>query len=116
MQYNTMTTLLAFHGNPEIKEKYLARVAAHRAADELVQGFGYWQADHAGHFKGCAVGCTLHSSDHAAYEVELGIPQILARIEDGIFERLPAKRAKTWPEEFLKAAEVGAAAEIAHAL
>jgi len=94
--------LIAFHGDPKIKAKYLARVKAHRKADEIVHGY-YWKKG-----KGCAVGCTVHSGDHRAYETELGIPRILARLEDGIFESLPNGRAKDWPVEFLTAIPVGA--------
>jgi hypothetical protein len=99
--------LLAFHGKPEVKEYYLARVRAHRAADEIVRG-RYWDTDSDGVFRGCAVGCTLHSSRHQDYEPELGIPQILAWLEDGIFEGLPHDRNMAWPEEFLMAPQVGA--------
>jgi len=99
-----MKTLVAFHGDPAIKEKYLARVMAHRAADEIVQGYGYWKNG-----KGCAVGCTIHGSDHRAYETELGIPEALARVEDTIFEWLPAGEvALNWPVDFLTAIQVGA--------
>lgn len=66
-----MKKLLAYpHGN---KSMYLARVRAHQQADELVSGIG-WDGK-----KGCAVGCTLHSYDHARYEPLLGVPETLAR-------------------------------------
>jgi hypothetical protein len=99
---NTETKLIAFHGDPRIKETYLARVRQHRAADELVKG-QYWENG-----KGCAVGCTIHSDDHCRYETELGIPQALARLEDSIFEALPNDKAMAWPEQFLAAIPVGA--------
>src|SRR5262249_3407302 len=98
----SMNKLIAFHGNPQIKEKYLARIRAHVAADELIHGV-YWQNG-----KGCAVGCTIHSGYHAAYETELGIPRILARLEDGIFENLPNGQAKEWPQKFLAAIPISA--------
>ena len=94
--------MLAFHGKATAKEKYLSRVRQHRKADELIKGL-YWQGG-----KGCAVGCTVHSSDHSAYERELGIPETLARLEDAIFESLPNDEALAWPEAFLDAPEVGA--------
>lgn len=94
--------LVAYFNNPKIKEKYLKRVRAHAKADEIIKG-QYW-----GDGKGCAVGCTVHSGDLDAYEIELGIPRILARLEDGIFESLPNDLAKTWPERFLKAIKPGA--------
>src|SRR5690242_9395929 len=93
---------LAYHGDKEIKAKYLARVRAHIAADELIHG-RYWENG-----KGCAVGCTIHSGNHASYETELGIPRILAKLEDGIFEALDNGRSKKWPEEFLSSIKVGA--------
>ena len=92
----------AFHNDPAIKEKYLSRVREHALADEIIKGV-YWEKG-----RGCAVGCTIHSSNHKAYEDELGIPMILARLEDGIFECLPLDRAKLWPEQFLNIIKVGA--------
>jgi hypothetical protein len=92
----------AFLGKPDVKEFYIARVRAHREADQLIHGI-YWE-----HGKGCAVGCTVHSGDHSAYERGLGIPRLLARLEDGIFEALPNGDASLWPERFLSAIEVGA--------
>src|ERR1019366_3865717 len=91
----------AFHGDPAIKQKYLTRVKNHRLADEIIHG-KYWENG-----KGCAVGCTVHSNQHAAYESELGIPRILARLEDGIFESLSNGLALTWPERFLEAIKPG---------
>jgi hypothetical protein len=92
----------AFHGKKEIKDEYLARVKAHAAADEIIKGT-YWEEG-----MGCAVGCTIHGSDHGQYEVQLGIPRIIARLEDRIFEGLPLAQAKTWPLRFLKSIKVGA--------
>ena len=92
----------AFHNDRKIKEHYLSRVRAHAAADEIVQGL-YWQNG-----KGCAVGCSVNSSDHSAYEREMGIPQVLARLEDRIFEGLELSEAKKWPVEFLESISVGA--------
>jgi len=97
-----MTPLRAFHENPAIKATYLARVRAHREADELIRGT-YWEDG-----KGCAVGCTIHGSDHSAYERELGIPATLAYLEDQLFESLPTEAAQQWPEHFLEAIPVGA--------
>jgi hypothetical protein len=92
----------AFHGDKKIKDKYLARVLAHAKADEIIKG-KYWENG-----KGCAVGCTIHGNDHGAYERELGIQRVIARLEDGIFEGLPNERAMKFPQEFLEAVPVGA--------
>jgi hypothetical protein len=94
--------MIAFHGKQEIKDEYLNRVKSHQIADEIVKGT-YWEDG-----KGCAIGCTIHSSDLSAYETELGIPRILARLEDGIFEKLPNHLAMIWPERFLDAITPGA--------
>lgn len=94
--------MLAYHGQQEIKDKYLARVRAHRAADELVQGTG-WEDG-----KGCAVGCTLESYDHSRYPLELGIPLHLAHLEDRLFELQTPAEAQFWPERFLAAIRPGA--------
>lgn len=95
-------TMLAYHGNPKIKAQYLDRIRAHAAADEIIKG-QYWKNG-----KGCAVGCTIHSGDHAAYEDELGIPIEIAYLEDAIFEGLPNGVAKAWPGRFLVAIQPGA--------
>jgi hypothetical protein len=45
---------------------------------------------------------------HAEYEPRFGIPQMLARLEDTIFEGLPNAEAKKWPIEFMSAIKPGA--------
>jgi hypothetical protein len=94
--------LSAFHNDPAIKAKYLARVREHARLDHLVQGTGWKNG------KGCAVGCTLESYHHSRYPIELGIPVWLAHLEDQIFEKLPWDEARSWPERFLVAIPVGA--------
>lgn len=95
----------AFHADPAIKAKYLARVRAHREADNMVQGTG-WSSG-----KGCAVGCTLEAYGHSRYPIELGLPVWLAHLEDVIFEGLPEKDAMAWPERFLSVIRVGVTAD-----
>ena len=97
-----MTALLAYHGDNKIKAKYLRRVRAHAKADQIIQGTG-WENG-----KGCAVGCTLHEYNHAAYEKELGIPVALARLEDCLFEGQRNADAKKFPARFLSAIKPGA--------
>lgn len=91
----------SFHSDIKVKEKYLKRVKAHAVADEIIKG-RYWVEG-----KGCAVGCTIHSNNHNAYESELGIPEWLARVEDTIFEGLPNEKAKSWPQYFLESIPIG---------
>lgn len=92
----------AFHGDKKIKAKYVARVKAHQKLDEIIKG-RYWENG-----KGCAVGCTIEGSEHLRYETELGIPEILAHLEDGLFEEMSNKDAMKFPLKFLKAIPVGA--------
>jgi hypothetical protein len=99
--------MIAFHGKEEIKKFYLNRVQEHIDLDEIVKGV-YFEDGEPGKRKMCGVGCTIHSSDHLNYETELGIPQILAKLEDSIFEKLPNEVAKTWPLRFLESINVGA--------
>jgi len=91
----------SYHSDPAIKVAVLAQLAQHAKADEIVKG-RYWEGG-----KGCAVGCTVHSGAHVEYESRFGIPQILAHLEDRIFEGLPNARAKVWPIEFMSAIEPG---------
>lgn len=109
-ELNTATNplpLRAFHGDPAIKEFYLARVRAHRAADDIIRGT-YGDADGASGWRGCAVGCTIHGGNHSAYVQELGIPTVIADIEERLFEEMPLSTAMDWPVEFLESIPVGA--------
>lgn len=96
-----MKKLLTFHGKQEIKDKYIQRLKKHKEADEIVQG-KYWEDG-----KGCAIGCTIHGDEHLKYETELGIPCIIARLEDRIFEGLSNSDAKEFPLLFLESIPVG---------
>ena len=93
--------MIAYHNDTKIKADILSQLQEHAAADQIVKG-QYWQDG-----KGCAVGCTIHSSDHMEYEARFGIPVMLARLEDCIFEGLPNDAAKTWPVRFMSAIEPG---------
>ena len=95
--------MLAYHNDNNLKQSVLAEMRDHKEADELVQGYGYWEDG-----KGCAVGCLIKGNDHQEYESKFGIPAQLARLEDSIFEGLPKELAQQWPERFLGAIKVGA--------
>jgi hypothetical protein len=94
--------MLAFHDDFAVKSKYVGRVLQHREADEIIHG-KYWEDG-----RGCAVGCSVHSGDHALYEIELGIPIMLARLEDRIFEGMSNGRSKDFPLQFLSSIKIGA--------
>ena len=97
----------AYHNDPAIKAKYVARFAAHRAADDVIQGQGFSDG------RGCFVGCTLDAYDHARFPVELGWPEWLARLADTIFEGLPKDEAPQFGTDLLNAVPVGADLDVA---
>ena len=94
-------SLQAYHGDPAVKAKHVVRMRAHQEAGELVHGV-YWNNG-----RGCGIGCTIHSDDHAAYETELGWPEWLARLEDRIFEGMTKEAAQQFPLRLLTAVPVG---------
>ena len=114
-------TRLTYLGDPALKTAFLAEITKHEAQDALIKGT-YGEMD--GTFKGCAIGCALHSlnvlqgrvgaatavntNKHERYEAELGLPSWFAHIEDTIFEQLPLDLAKTWPRRIAAAIPVGA--------
>ena len=106
--------------SPDLKARFLGEIAAHEAADMILQGT-YGEGEGC-QWKGCAVGCSLRSLNkmhgatdidadtdtHARYPTELGWPLWLAYLEDHIFEHLPVDLAKTWPRRLAEAIPVGA--------
>jgi len=99
-----MSKLISFHGDPAIKQKFVSRLEDHRRLERLIQGTG-WRGGEPP--KGCAVGCTLNKYDHKAYEVELGLPEWLAKLEDKLFEALPKCEAEQFAIDFLNVIPVG---------
>ena len=108
-------------GRPELKAAFLSEIAKHEEADAIVKGT---YGDFDGAFRGCAIGCSLHSLNaiqgrvgealledtdvHDRYELELGLPTWLAYLEEYLFETLPIDLARTWPRRFAEAIPVGA--------
>ncbi len=93
--------MLAYHGNDEIKKAAVSKITAHAEADEIVKGI-YWENG-----RGCAIGCQIESGNHMEYENRFGIPVMLARLEDTVFEGLPNVSAKEWPLRFMGAIKPG---------
>ena len=101
--------------NQELKNEIVTEIIRHRKADQIIQGtYGTGNGDE---WKGCAVGCAIRSlnikkgmnlnvSSHIVYEDQFGIPVVLARLEDRIFEGLSVENCKTWPENFMYAIPV----------
>ncbi len=93
--------MLSYHGDEKIKERVLAQIQGHYAADEIIKGI-YWKNG-----KGCAVGCTIYCNDHHLYEDLFGIPTSLAYLKNSIFESLQYEMGKQWPLRFMSAVAVG---------
>lgn len=101
--------------NQELKSALVVEIRKHREQDQVIQGsYGTYNE---GKFRGCAVGCAIDSlfkvhghdtphylcSDHGIYERELGLPRILAELQDVIHEGLSDESFPTWPERFMEA-------------
>ena len=93
--------MLAYHNDPAVKAKYTQRFAAHRAADEVIQGTGFANG------RGCFVGCTLDNYNHSRFPAELGWPEWLAHLADTIFEGIPKAEAPSFGTDLLEAVKVG---------
>ena len=111
-----MKNLIAYKNDPKLKAMLVKEIAWHKEQDMIIQG-EYGKEN--GKWRGCAVGCSIHSlnlklktsyryDDHSVYESALGIPIVLARLEDRIFEGLDKKIALNFPLQFAKAINVGA--------
>ena len=69
-----------------IEEMKIA-VAAHIAADQVVQGH-YWDNE-----RGCFIGCLTHSGNALAVTEKYGMPLPLVDITESVFEGLPEEEA-----------------------
>jgi hypothetical protein len=67
-----------------------AEVKHHVACDAIQQGC-YWDGS-----RGCFIGCLSHSSDPAKVQDKYGLPIMLQRIAESIFESLPLKEAQAF--------------------
>lgn len=100
-------------------EKLIPLAEAHQAADEYVAGRYEWNGG------ACAVGCTIRDAikldylpaattkpdDHAKIADATGLPEMLWRLADNIFEGLPRDERPAWTPRFLKAAAACQSAE-----
>ena len=112
---------LSYQNDPSLKSRFCAHVERHRQLDMVVQGtYGEDDHDGEGKWRGCAVACSLrsldeisgaklrqHNGNHTDLAKRLGIPLVLAYLEDQIFEGLPAESAQMWPTRFAQAIPIG---------
>lgn len=83
-----MTDLMLTRNTDKLRQE----VAAHVAADSIVQGT-YWDTEDN---KGCFIGCLAKADDPAINETAYGLPVMVQRIAENIFEALPADEAKAF--------------------
>lgn len=110
--------LLAFHGDAQLREKFLAEMQRHRDTDMLMQGM--IGENTAAGWRGCHVACGLHTMEkisgaevdsyysHGLWETLIGIPEWVARVCDRIFEGLVVDEAREFPMAFSHAVRCGA--------
>jgi len=99
-------SLLAYHGRAQLKAHYLGKAEFHEWIDAFEKGL-YWDPQVR---RGCAVGCWSQdpTGGHAALAADMGVPEELLRLADGLFEALPDPAFKHWPGRFAQAIAPGA--------
>ncbi len=108
-----------YQNDPALKASFLAEIGKHEELDAFLKGT-YSTTDKTA-FRGCAIGCSIHSlnalqgkpqkgefADHDRVAADLGWPLWLAYLEDNVFESLPDELSKTWPRRLAEAVPVGA--------
>ncbi|WHB31219.1 hypothetical protein [Xanthomonas phage NEB7] len=102
---------LSFNNDPALKALHVAQAERHEAQDMLVSGtFGEM---HDGQFRGCSVGCFAHEIDpdstsfHATVADARALPEWLIRLQDSMFEGLPAAERGSFHVELAKRIPVG---------
>lgn len=95
-------TMLAYHNNPALRDRYIARARREREAGNQVQARSDWTK--------ATIGCSSRANTkrYKALERKAGIPVILNVLADAIFEGLPAPDYKAWPERYVSAPRAGA--------
>jgi len=73
-------------------DKLRQEVATHVAADSVTQGV-YWDIETK---RGCFIGCLAKRDDPSLNEATYGLPVMIQRIAENIFEALPANEAKAF--------------------
>ena len=91
----------AYLNDATLKEKTITDMKADIKAELLVKGH-YWNGTN-----GCFVGCVIRGYSHADFEVKLGIPRILARLADRLFDGVTYDESKKFAINFLEAIPVG---------
>lgn len=77
----------AFHNDPQLKANTVQAMRDDIAAERLQAGH-YWNDRIVKGGSGCFMGCVIRGNAHSKFETQIGIPRLLARLGDGIFEGL----------------------------
>lgn len=93
--------MLAYHNDPAVKAKYIARYAEHRRLDQVVQGTGFLDG------RGCFIGCTLDNYAPEHFPIELGWPSWLTNLAEIVFEGLPKNKAPQFGTDLLESVREG---------
>jgi hypothetical protein len=108
----TNDTIPSFHGDAALKAEHVAQAEHHAAADMLASGT-YGQGSGA-EFRGCSVGCFAHEIDpnrygswHETVAEARGLPEWLVRLQDSMFEGLPADDRASFHVQLAKRIPVG---------
>ncbi|MFB0357382.1 hypothetical protein ABVD92_20140, partial [Xanthomonas euvesicatoria] len=102
---------LSFNNDPALKALHVAQAEQHAAQDMLVAGtFGEMRGRQ---FRGCSVGCFAHDIDpdstsfHATVADARALPEWLIRLQDALFEGLPADERGSFHVELAKRIPIG---------
>src|SRR6267378_3319164 len=112
-----MTPMQAYKNDPQLRESFLAEMQWHQDQDRDAPRT-YGKRDDPD-FKGCGVGCALHSlfrmgvdvgstGDHFLLEKHLDWPLPLNHLYDGVYESLRGETQKQFPLRFSTAIKSGA--------
>lgn len=91
----------AFHNSKKIKDDYVLKVISHSSLNTAEKKIAHSA------YCGCSIGIHISCGNSKICEHELGIPEWLALVEDGIVGELSPQRAITWPILFLKSITPG---------
>jgi len=102
--------MISFHGRQDLKDQLVSNLLEHQRLDHFQQGI-YWDNITQ---KGCDMGCSIidfggdvKANVHQEYERIFGIPRIIPRLRDSIFEGLSVEDSTWFSLASTKATPVG---------
>ncbi len=117
MAETTTRKLRAYKNDPVLREAFIAEMDWHRDQDKIIAG--KYREGTNGDFRGCFIGCAVHSlaklrneplntSEHQLLETLLDIPVELAHLADAIFESLTSDKRVQFAVDLPRAIQAGA--------